>query len=45
MTAFAIAFWVVTTVLGVGGLAFAVHLRRQELNAASQSERLLGGGR
>jgi len=44
VTAFEIAFWVVTTVLGVGGLVWAVYLRRLELRALSQSERLLGGG-
>lgn len=44
MNGFAIAFWVVTTVLGVAGLAWAVYLRRLELKALSQSERLLGGG-
>lgn len=45
MNGFEIVFWVVTTVLGVAGLAWAVHLRRLELRAPSQSERLLGGGR
>lgn len=44
MSGFEIAFWVVTTVLGVAGLAWAVYLRRLELNAPSQAERLLGGG-
>lgn len=44
MNAPEIAFWVVTTVLGLAGLAWAVHLRRQKLRAPSQSERLLGGG-
>lgn len=45
MSAPVIAFWVVTVALGVAGLAWGVHLRRSELRAPSQFERLTGGVR